>query len=130
MIILNFSHPLTDEQIAQVEDLTGRTVEHVVRRQAQFDNETDFGPQVRALADGCELSATEWQTAPIVFVPPALNVIAVLLMAELHGRMGYFPPCLRLRPVKGSVPTRYEVAEILDLQGQRDNARRRRGKET
>ncbi|MGQ9555185.1 MAG: hypothetical protein ACUVWR_13880 [Anaerolineae bacterium] len=33
---------------------------------------------------------------------------------------------LRLRPVAGSVPTRYEVAEVLDLQGLREGARCRR----
>jgi len=47
-------------------------------------------------------------------------------MAELHGRMGYFPPLLRLKPVAGSVPPRFEVAEILDLQTARDEARRKR----
>lgn len=127
MILLNFSHPLTDEQLAQVEGLTSQAVERVVRRPAQFDNGTDFGSQVVDLADSCDLTVTEWQTAPLVIVPPALNVIAVLLLAELHGRMGYFPPCVRLRPIEGSVPTRYEVAEVLDLQGQRDAARQRRG---
>jgi hypothetical protein len=127
MILLNFSHPLTDEQLAQVEALTEQPVERVVHRPAQFDNGVDFGSQVVDLADSCDLTATEWQTAPLVVVPPALNIIAVLLLAELHGRMGYFPPCVRLCPVEGSVPPRYEVAELLDLQGQRDAARQRRG---
>lgn len=123
MILLNFSHPLTDEQLGQVESLSGQAVERVVHNQAHFDNGDPFGPRVTELADRCELSPTEWQTAPILVAPPALNAIAVLLLAELHGRMGYFPPCLRLRRVEGSVPTRYEVAEILDLQSQRDRAR-------
>lgn len=126
MILLNFSHPITEEQLAQVESLTGQAVERVVQNQASFDNGDPFGPRVAELADSCELSPTEWQTAAILVAPPALNAIAVLLLAELHGRMGYFPPCLRLRRVEGNVPTRYEVAEILDLQGQRDRARARR----
>ena len=29
---------------------------------------------------------------------PSLNFIAALLLAELHGRMGYFPPVARTRP--------------------------------
>jgi hypothetical protein len=37
--------------------------------------------------------------------------------------MGYFPPVLRLRPVAGSVPPQFEVAEILNLQAVRDRAR-------
>jgi hypothetical protein len=40
--------------------------------------------------------------------------------------MGYFPPVVRLRPVAGSLPPRYEVAEILNLQAIRDEARKRR----
>jgi hypothetical protein len=40
--------------------------------------------------------------------------------------MGYFPACLRLRPIEGSVPPRYEVAEILNLQDIRNTARKKR----
>jgi hypothetical protein len=58
--------------------------------------------------------------------PPSLNFVAIALLAELHGRMGYFPACLRLRPVEGSTPPRYEVAELLNLQEARNAARRRR----
>ena len=38
----------------------------------------------------------------------------------------YFPPVLRLRPVLGSLPPRYEVAEALNLQSVRDLARNAR----
>jgi len=40
--------------------------------------------------------------------------------------MGYFPPVVRLRPVEGSIPRRFEVAEILDLQALREQARTQR----
>jgi hypothetical protein len=62
----------------------------------------------------------------LLVVPPALNFSAVALLAELHGRCGYFPACLRLRPVAGARPPRYEVAEVLDLQAVRDRARQGR----
>ncbi|MCK6622766.1 MAG: hypothetical protein HUU32_16950 [Calditrichaceae bacterium] len=45
--------------------------------------------------------------------------------AELHGRMGY-SPCLRLRPVEGSLPPRFEMVEILNLQEIREIARANR----
>jgi hypothetical protein len=38
----------------------------------------------------------------------------------------YFPACIRMRPVAGARPPRYEVAEVLDLQTVRDGARQRR----
>ena len=79
-----------------------------------------------ALADACGLSPADWQTAPLLVNPPALNFIAVALLAELHGRMGYFPSCLRMRPVAGVRPPRYEVAEVLDLQAVRAASRTRR----
>ena len=74
-----------------------------------------------------QLSAHEWQTASILINPPSLNFITALVLAKLHGRMGYFPPVVRLRPVEDALPPRYEVAEILNLQAVRDAARLKRG---
>jgi hypothetical protein len=126
MILLNFTHPLTPDQLAQIQALTGQPIAEVRHVPAQFDHEQPFVPQVVALADGCGLSPEEWQTAPLLVAPPALNFIAVALLAELHGRMGYFPTCIRMRPVAGARPPRYEVAEALDLQTVRDRARQTR----
>src|SRR5262245_61920180 len=53
---------------------------------------------------------------------PSLNSIVALVLAELHGRMGYFPALVRLRPMTESVPPQFEVAEILNLQAVRDAA--------
>ena len=89
----------------------------------QFDAEQPFLPQLQALVARIPLSPVELQTAPLLVVLPALNFIAALLLAELHGRMGYFPAILRIRPVAGSTPPRFEVAEILNLQAVRDAAR-------
>ena len=126
MILLNFSHPLTPDQVKQVEEITGAGVAEVRHVPAQFDHAQPFAPQAVELADGCGLSPEEWQTTPLLVVPPALNFIAVTLLAELHGRMGYFPSIVRMRPVEGSIPPRYEVAEVVDLQAVRDAARQRR----
>ncbi len=127
MIILNYGHPLTREQVSQVEGLTGQPVDRVLEVTAQVDVGQPLVPQVVAMVDRAGLSPQEWQTLPILVNPPALNFIAVVLLAEIHGRCGYFPAHLRLRPVEGSVPPRYEVAEVLDLQSVREAARRRRG---
>lgn len=126
MILLNFSHPLTDDQQARVAELTGQPVEQVITLPAQFNHQQPFGPQLEALMANTHLSPLDWQTAPILVNPPSLNFITALVLAELHGRMGYFPPIMRLRPVEGALPPRYEVAEIHNLQSVRDAARLKR----
>ncbi|MFQ5861459.1 MAG: CRISPR-associated protein Csx15 [Dehalococcoidia bacterium] len=126
MIILNFSHPLTPEQLQRIEGLTGQPLARVIEVRTQLDHEQPFGEQVRGLVDGIGLSPEQWQTMPLLINPPSLNLIAVTLLAELHGRMGYFPAVLRLRPVPGSNPPQYEVAEVINLQTVRDRARERR----
>jgi hypothetical protein len=127
MILLNFSHPLTPEQLRQVEEILGRPVERMISAQAgNFDHQKLFSPQVEELIDGLGISSQQWQTEELLVVPPSLNHIAVLVLAELHGRMGYFPAHLRLRPALGSTPPRFEVAEIVDLQKVRERARRKR----
>ena len=126
MILLNFSHPLMPEQVAAIETLTGTAVARRVEVPVQFDEQQPFVPQVRALVGAVALSAHEWQTQPILVVLPSLNFITAALLAELHGRMGYFPPVVRTRPVADRIPRVYEVAEILDLQQMREEARKQR----
>ncbi len=126
MILLNFSHPLTPEQVAAIEALTGAAVTHLRTVPVQFDEQQPFAPQVRTLAEAAALSAHDWQTQPILVVLPSLNFITAALLAELHGRMGYFPPVVRTRPVADRIPRTYEVAEILDLQQMREEARKQR----
>jgi hypothetical protein len=127
MILLNFAHPLTPEQIAQIEALSYQKIERVVEVPSQIDPQQPLAPQVVAMADAAGLTPQQWQTESILINLPSLNYSAALLLAELHGRMGYFPPCLRLRPVKDTLPPRFEVAEVLNLQAVRDAARQRRG---
>jgi hypothetical protein len=126
IVIINFSHPLTSEHLQQVETLTGRKVERVIAIHSQIDQQQPLAPQVKALVEQCGLSPHDWQSLPLVINPPGLSAIASVLLAELHGRCGYFPAHLRLRPVAGSVPPQYEVAEVLDLQTLREAARQSR----
>ena len=126
MRILNFAHPLTAENLAQIEALTGVKVEEVKEVPSQIDPQQSLEPQIEALLDGLGLTAGEWQTAPLIINLPALNYSAAVLLAQLHGRMGHFPPVLRLRPAPGSLIPRFEVAEILNLQAIRERAREKR----
>jgi hypothetical protein len=129
MIVLNFAHPLTEDQKAKIEDLTGQKIERVISIPTQIDHQQPLAPQVVALADAVGFSPMEWQTPPLLVNPPSLNFIAVALLAEIHGRCGYFPPCIRLRPVKDALPPRYEVAEVIDLEAMREEAVHRWWKE-
>lgn len=126
MILLNFSHPLTAAQTARVEELTGHKLDRVIDLPVQFTNERDFLPQLAELTARLPLGPQDLQTMPLIVNLPSLNFIAALLLAELHGRMGYFPPVLRLRPTPDSLPPTYEVAEVLNLQAVRDAARTNR----
>lgn len=126
MILLNFSHPITEPQRAQIERLAGRTITRVLDIPTQFDEQQSFVPQVRELLAQIDLTSTQWQSEPILVVLPSLNFIAAALLAELHGRIGHFPPVVRTRPVTGTIPRQFEVAELLDLQSIRDTARKAR----
>ena len=125
MLLLNFSHPLSGSQAAQLEALLGeppavRTIP------AQFDHDQPFAGQVAALADAAGLSAEEWQTTPLLVNLPGYAAAAGCLVAEIHGRSGHFPALLRLGPEPHSVPTVYKIHELIDLQQVRDSARRQR----
>lgn len=126
MLILNFSHPLTEEQKTQIEALTGQAIAEVRAIPSQMDNARPFAGQIEEMVRAVGLSSAEWQTRPLLINPPAYNFAAVTLTAYLHGLMGYFPPVVRLRPVPEATPPRFEVAEIINLQAVRDAARRER----
>lgn len=126
MILLNFSHPLTPEQQAQIESLTGRTIDRMIERMPHFDDGQPLAGQIRELVEGVGLTSQEWQTEALLVNPPGLAPAAICLIAEIHGRTGYFPATIRIRPVADAIARQYEMAEILDLQDLRNSARKRR----
>lgn len=126
MTLLNLSHPLTAEQLQQIEALSGKKIGAVKNISVHFDAAQPYPDQIATLVDSIGLTPQQWQNEPILLNPPSFNFIAVALLAELHGRMGYFPPCVRLRPVKDSLPPQFEAAEIINLNEIREQARKRR----
>jgi hypothetical protein len=125
IVLLNYSHPLPAAEAGRLEALCGGPLE-VRALAAQVDRARPLAEVARELADGAGLGPDEWQTTPLLLNPPALAPVALALVAELHGRCGGFPAILNVRPVAGSVPTRYEVAEVVNLQAVREAARGRR----
>lgn len=126
MLLINFSHPLTDAQRQAAEALTGGVIDRALNVRTQFDHAAAFAEQVAALVDGIGLTAQEWQSLPLLVIPPSLSTIACAVLAELHGRCGHFPPVLRLRPIANSMPPQFEVAEIVNLPAVRERAREKR----
>jgi hypothetical protein len=126
MILLNYAHPLTADQLARLAELIGGTPElrDIV---VHIDRSRPLAEVAHELADAAGLDGTAWQTTPLLINPPGLTSLALALLSEIHGRCGYFPPIINLRPVAGSLPPRFEVAEIANLQAIREAARTRRG---
>ena len=123
LILLNFSHPFTSEQLQELEKITGSKIDRVVEIVAQIDPRQPIAPQVSAMADRAGLTPEEWQSAPLLVNPPSLNLSAVTLLAELHGRCVISEWCAcavpeALPPLRGG--------EIVNLQAVREEARLRR----
>lgn len=123
MLILNFSHPFTETHLAQIKELVNGQIIEIREVKTEVEANLPLGPQVIDLVESIGLKPEDWQTQPLMVNPPALNFVAVTLLAELHGRMGYFPPCLRLRPTPNCLPPKYDVAEVINLQEVRNQAR-------
>ncbi len=127
-VIVNFTHPLNQHQIQQIERQTEVFVADVLspsKTPVHFDENIPFEEQVKAIVDDVPLTDEEWQELSIIVNVPGYAVIAAPLIAELHGRMGHFPKILRLRRNPDD-PNRYDFAEIIHLQRIRDRARKRR----
>lgn len=126
MLVLNFAHPLTDEQRSQIETLALARIERVVEVATAVDQGSPLIPQAVALVEACGLSSYAWQTSDMIINPPGLASIALAVIAEIHGRRGSFPAIIRMRPAEMASGTRYEVAELINLQSVREMARTRR----
>lgn len=126
MLLLNFGHPLTDAQLARIRELVGRDIERIIAIPTHLDHERPFDEQVRELLTTIPLTPEQWQTTPLLINPPSLAPITAVLLAEIHGRSGFFPTIIRLRPIARTIPPQFEVSELLNLQGVRDAARTRR----
>ncbi len=126
MLILNFAYPFSQEQHRKIEMLTGQLISDVCEIPVHFDNEFPFIDQIRALVDGIGLTPHEWQTQPILINPPSYNFASITLLVELHGRMGYFPSIIRMKPVNDGGIMCFDVEEIINLQAIRNDARSER----
>jgi hypothetical protein len=126
MIFINFGHPLRQELIEEIRESSGKLIDSLLEITPQFNHEISFEAQLVDLVERTGLSSKDWQTSEILINPPTHPLIALGLIAELHGRMGYFPAVVRLKPREGATPPIFDLAEIINLQGLRENARKQR----
>lgn len=125
MLLINFSHPIDATQQATIETLVGDAVT-IVDIPTQLDRTQDFMTQIVALVDAVGLNPRAWQTTPMLINPPGLAMVMAGLLAEIHGRAGYFLPIILFRPILGVVPPRFEPYEVVNLNVIRETARQRR----
>lgn len=111
-VVVNFSHPLTDIQLAAIEAVEGKV--YVVNVQTQADVTKPFATQATAFVNAAGLSSELWQqTGKVLVNAPAMAPLAVAVFSEINARMGEFPRTIRLN----QLPDRtYEFAEIMDIQ--------------
>lgn len=126
MIVVNFGHPLTDEQQAQIATLAGRAIARIIDVPTHFVEAEAFAPQVAALVERAGLTPEEWQTLPLLVNLPSYAPIVAVLLAYLHGLSGHFPTVVRLRPSSGDGATRFDLTELVSLDGVRASARQAR----
>ena len=124
MYILNFSHPFTQSQIEQIEQLLfPEKLDNVINFKVAFDSNRTFYDQFTQFWEQQAFLMGDFANTPLVINLPAHNVIAALLLTHLHGLIGYFPAVIRLKAKEDVTPTTFEIAEIINLQSVREKAR-------
>lgn len=126
IILLNFAHPLTAEDITAINNLAKQPILDIKNIDAQIDPQGNVTVQVEDILNRAGLSSEQWQQTSMIINLPSLSYSAAIMLALLHGRMGYFPAILRMKPESGSIIPKFVVAEIINLQAVRDQARKER----
>jgi hypothetical protein len=112
--IYNYSHPVTPEQLdelATMFSVEAKDIE-ITSISVQIDHSKQLAPQIKALLPTDDRgSATE----RLWIIPPGYSPAAAVLVTEMLHEYGGFVHMIRLRPVAGSTPTKYEVAEVIVL---------------
>ena len=127
-LVLNFSgHPVLPIQKQNIEQLMHwRSLEVLDVSLGNVPEDENFVPSIAKALEKIDLTPEEWQTTPLVVVPAGYSLIWSVVLAELHGRLGYFPDVVRLCPSTKPSMEKYEVAEIMNLREVRHNSRDKR----
>jgi len=125
-LVVNFHHLLKPEQIKDMQRLLQwPRIEVIDARLGTVPEKQNFTRYLLNHIESIDLTAEEWQTACLAVIPPGFAPACSVMLAELHGRLGYFPDIVRIRPSE-SGPEKYVVAEIIALRDIRNQARGKR----
>lgn len=127
-LILNFSgHPVLPGQKLSIEKFMHWTSSEVLNFPlGNVPEDNSFVPAIEKAIAEIPLSPEDWQTVPLVIIPAGYSAVWSVVLAELHGRLGYFPEVVRLRPASPPATEKFEVADIINLRDVRHSSRDKR----
>ncbi|MEI7556914.1 CRISPR-associated protein Csx15 [Candidatus Chlorohelix sp.] len=126
MLLINFSHPISASQKEQIEKVIGQEIESMLAVPVHLDLEKPMAAQVDVVLENLGISLQSLQQQSVLIILPGFSPLAAYLLTVFHGILGYFPSIAILKPDLDSVITDFKLAEILNLQALRNNARSKR----
>ena len=120
MILINFGTPFRSLQISQAEAFLHEPITRVIDLSFNVDPDQEMLPQFKKIMGKLKLGNDDLRAEPVVVNLPQQNYLSVMVLAELHARMGYFPRIIRTRMKSSGILPYYEVAEVIDLQAIED----------
>jgi len=121
MLIINVGQSFRTDLKPAFEGAVAEPIE-VFDLEGEYDVNRPLSKQVVELVNKVPLSPQQWgQTSLMVYAPTPI-VFASAVVAEMHGRMGYFPTACHTR----ELPNGHAYFEFVNLQEVRNQARTRR----
>ncbi len=120
MILINCGVVFKPLQISQAEAFLHEPITRVINVSINVDPDQEMLPQFKKSMSKLNLTNLDLRAEPVVVNLPQQNYLAGMVLAELHARMGYFPPIIRVRMTTSGILPYYEVAEMIDLQAMED----------
>ena len=127
-VVLNFSgHPVLPGQKQAIERIMQWPSSEVVTvALGNVPEDHKFVATIEKAIEQIKLSSDQWQTTPLVVIPAGYAAVWSVVLAELHGRLGYFPDVVRLRPAAPGSCEKFEVADVINLREVRHQSRDKR----
>jgi len=121
MILLNFSRKLNHDQKEQVEALSGLEIERAYTLElGNFQGSEPYQPQIKQAFERFPFDPDFYHSYDILVNLPNSGPLAVLVLVELHHRMGRYPKILRmgiLPVINTMLLPHQDVQEVIDLGG-------------